>query len=128
MPTYPEWDRTALEIAWEHVTDINGLLHVGQEVDAEVTGGLLALLRERGRQCMMGVELDEHAVVACVQGGLDVVQADLNTVPPKYVQWTTGGVGTISSTRTPFKAMAVTTPWDAEKGYCVVRVFFGGAH
>lgn len=42
------------------------------------TGGLLALLRDRGHERMMGVELDEQAVVSCVQRGLDVVQADLN--------------------------------------------------
>lgn len=42
------------------------------------TGGLLSLLRERGHQRIMGVELNEQAVVACVGRGLDVVQADLN--------------------------------------------------
>lgn len=42
------------------------------------TGGLLSLLRERGHQRIMGVELDEQAVVTCVRRGLDVVQADLN--------------------------------------------------
>ncbi len=42
------------------------------------TGGLLSLLRQRGHQHIVGVELDEQAVVACVRRGLDVVQADLN--------------------------------------------------
>lgn len=41
-------------------------------------GGLLALLRSRGHQRLMGIELDEAAVVNCVRRGLDVVQADLN--------------------------------------------------
>jgi homoserine O-acetyltransferase len=41
-------------------------------------GGLLTLLRRRGHGRIMGVELDEHAVVACVRRGLDVIQADLN--------------------------------------------------
>jgi homoserine O-acetyltransferase len=41
-------------------------------------GGLLSLLRERGYGRIMGVELDEHAVVACVRRGLHVIQADLN--------------------------------------------------
>jgi homoserine O-acetyltransferase len=42
------------------------------------TGGLLSLLRQRGHQRIMGIELDQEAVVACVRRGLDVVQADLN--------------------------------------------------
>jgi len=42
------------------------------------TGGLLSLLRKRGHRRIMGIELDEHAVVACIRRGLDVVQADLN--------------------------------------------------
>ena len=41
-------------------------------------GGLLSLLRERGHTRLMGIELDEAAVVDCVRRGLDVVQADLN--------------------------------------------------
>jgi homoserine O-acetyltransferase/O-succinyltransferase len=42
------------------------------------TGGLLARLRERGHQQIMGIEWDERAILACVRRGLDVVQADLN--------------------------------------------------
>jgi homoserine O-acetyltransferase len=42
------------------------------------TGGLLSLLRDRGYQQIMGIELDQHAVVSCVRRGLDVIQADLN--------------------------------------------------
>jgi homoserine O-acetyltransferase len=41
-------------------------------------GGLLSLLRDRGHRRLMGIELDESAVVECVRRGLDVVQADLN--------------------------------------------------
>lgn len=42
------------------------------------TGGLLARLRHRGHQHLVGVEWDEKAIVACVRRGLDVIQADLN--------------------------------------------------
>ncbi len=41
-------------------------------------GRLLAQLRRRGHRRIMGIELDERAIVACVRRGLDVVQADLN--------------------------------------------------
>jgi len=41
-------------------------------------GALLALLRQRGNRRLAGVELDERSVLACVQRGLDVIQADLN--------------------------------------------------
>ncbi|MGA2035245.1 MAG: homoserine O-acetyltransferase, partial [Thermoguttaceae bacterium] len=42
------------------------------------TGGLLAQLRHRGHRRIMGIELDESAILACIRRGLDVVQADLN--------------------------------------------------
>ncbi len=42
------------------------------------TGGLLARLRERGHQHILGIEWDQQAIVACVRNGLDVIQADLN--------------------------------------------------
>ncbi|MCE5268116.1 MAG: homoserine O-acetyltransferase [Planctomycetaceae bacterium] len=42
------------------------------------TGGLLARLRDRGHQRLVGIEWDERAIVSCVDRGLDVVQADLN--------------------------------------------------
>ncbi|HTS16029.1 MAG TPA: homoserine O-acetyltransferase [Verrucomicrobiae bacterium] len=42
-------------------------------------GGLLQRLQQRGdHRRLVGVEIDEQAVVACVQRGLDVIQADLN--------------------------------------------------
>lgn len=41
-------------------------------------GGLLSYLRARGHTRLLGVELDEQAVVACVRRGLNVLQADLN--------------------------------------------------
>ena len=41
-------------------------------------GELLSQLAARGHQRIVGVELDEQAVIACVRRGLDVVQADLN--------------------------------------------------
>jgi len=42
------------------------------------TGGLLAQLRSRGHSRIVGIELDEQAIVTCADRGLDVVQADLN--------------------------------------------------
>lgn len=42
------------------------------------TGGLLSRLKQRGHERIVGVELDEQAVVTCVERGLDVLQADLN--------------------------------------------------
>ncbi|OHB78928.1 MAG: hypothetical protein A2V98_26285 [Planctomycetes bacterium RBG_16_64_12] len=42
------------------------------------SGGLLALLARRGHARIMGVELDEQAILACIRRGLDVVEADLN--------------------------------------------------
>lgn len=41
-------------------------------------GALLSLLRERGHRRLMGVELDEQAIVHCARQGLDVIRADLN--------------------------------------------------
>ncbi len=42
------------------------------------TGGLLERLRRNGGRRLMGIELDEQAILACVRRGLDVVHADLN--------------------------------------------------
>ncbi len=42
------------------------------------TGGLLARLAARGHRRLVGIELDEKAILACVRRGLDVVHADLN--------------------------------------------------
>jgi homoserine O-acetyltransferase len=41
------------------------------------SGELLSRLRERGHRRLVGVELDERAVLACVGRGLDVIQHDL---------------------------------------------------
>ncbi len=41
-------------------------------------GGLLAELCGRGHRRLMGVELDEWAILECIRRGLDVVHADLN--------------------------------------------------
>jgi homoserine O-acetyltransferase/O-succinyltransferase len=41
-------------------------------------GGLLARLRAAKTRRLVGVELDEKNIVACVTRGLDVIQADLN--------------------------------------------------
>jgi homoserine O-acetyltransferase len=42
------------------------------------TGGLLARLRQRGHERLMGMEIDEHAILTCVRRGLDVIHGDLN--------------------------------------------------
>ncbi len=41
-------------------------------------GGLLARLRQRGHERVLGLEIDEHYILCCVDRGIDVVQADLN--------------------------------------------------
>jgi len=41
-------------------------------------GGLLARLKRRGNPRLLGIELDERAVLAAVRRGLDVVQGDVN--------------------------------------------------
>jgi homoserine O-acetyltransferase len=47
-------------------------------------GGLLSHLKRRGNVRVMGLELDEQAVLAAVRRGLDVVQADVNRGLPKF--------------------------------------------
>lgn len=42
------------------------------------SGGLLARLRRNGHERLVGVELDEQAILDCVRQGLNVVQANLN--------------------------------------------------
>jgi homoserine O-acetyltransferase len=42
-------------------------------------GSLLAKLRSSGKRKLMGLELNEEDVLVCLQRGLDVVQADLNS-------------------------------------------------
>jgi len=41
-------------------------------------GQLLTMLRQRGHERLVGVELDEQAVIACVRRNADVIHADLN--------------------------------------------------
>jgi homoserine O-acetyltransferase len=48
------------------------------------TGGLLARLRDRGPCRVMGIELDEQAILACIRRGLNVIQADLNQGLPAF--------------------------------------------
>jgi len=42
------------------------------------SGGLLSRLKKRGQGVLLGVELDEQSIIACVRRGLNVIQADLN--------------------------------------------------
>ena len=41
-------------------------------------GRLLARLKQKGHRRLVGIEYDEHAVVACVRRDIDVIHADLN--------------------------------------------------
>jgi len=41
-------------------------------------GELLDLLRRRGHERVMGLEIDEDAILACARRGLDVIHGDLN--------------------------------------------------
>ena len=41
-------------------------------------GELLARLRQRGHERIMGIELNQDSIVTCISRGLDVVQGDLN--------------------------------------------------
>ena len=47
-------------------------------------GTLLSRLKRRGHSRLVGVELDERAMVACVHRGLDVINADLNQGLPQF--------------------------------------------
>jgi len=47
-------------------------------------GSLLARLRRSGHPRIVGVELDEQAILACARRGLDVVHADLNKGLPSF--------------------------------------------
>ena len=48
------------------------------------TGGLLVRLRERGHQRLLGVEIDEQAILACVRRAIDVVYANVNQGLPTF--------------------------------------------
>lgn len=48
------------------------------------TGGLLARLKHRGHPRIMGIEQDEHAILACIRRGLNVVHDDLNGGLPAF--------------------------------------------
>lgn len=48
------------------------------------TGGLLARLRDRGYRQLLGVEIDEQAILACVRRGIGVVHADINRGLPTF--------------------------------------------
>jgi len=47
-------------------------------------GELLDLLLRRGHERLMGVEIDEQKIIACVRRGLDVIQGDLNLGLPSF--------------------------------------------
>jgi len=66
-------DRLDYDLILELIPPRAGVLDLGCG-----TGGLLSLLKQRGHAPLFGAELDQDAVVACAQHGLDVVQIDLN--------------------------------------------------
>ncbi|KKN64607.1 hypothetical protein LCGC14_0489850 [marine sediment metagenome] len=41
------------------------------------TGAMLGSLQRRGHEQLVGVEIDEHAILECIRAGLDVIHADL---------------------------------------------------
>jgi homoserine O-acetyltransferase len=47
-------------------------------------GGLLSSLRQRGETRLLGLELDEQAILGCVQQGLQVVHGDLDQGLPAF--------------------------------------------
>ena len=47
-------------------------------------GGLLASLRQRGGTRLLGFELDEQAILSCVQQGLQVMHGDLDQGLPAF--------------------------------------------
>jgi homoserine O-acetyltransferase len=47
-------------------------------------GGLLASLAENGHPKLVGVELDESAILSCIRRGLDVIQADVEQGLPDF--------------------------------------------
>ncbi len=47
-------------------------------------GRLMCRLKLRGHTDVMGVELDESAILACVRNGQDVIHADLNSHLPQF--------------------------------------------
>ena len=49
-------------------------------------GELLSRLRARGHRTLVGVELDERALLACAARGLDVIQADLDQGVPPFAE------------------------------------------
>jgi homoserine O-acetyltransferase/O-succinyltransferase len=48
------------------------------------SGQLLARLRQRPHPRLVGIELDERKIIACVRRGLNVIQADLNLGMPFF--------------------------------------------
>lgn len=63
--------------------DYDRILDVIQSGDSVLdlgcgSGSLLAALRQRGHERLMGLEMDEQKVVSCVRRGFDVLHADLN--------------------------------------------------
>ncbi|MBM3278308.1 MAG: homoserine O-acetyltransferase [Candidatus Handelsmanbacteria bacterium] len=47
-------------------------------------GGLLSSLRQRGESRLLGLELDEQAILSCIQQGLQVVHGDLDQGLPAF--------------------------------------------
>jgi homoserine O-acetyltransferase len=77
VPRSPTSIFHAQRIDYEHIVEL--VPPNTSVLDLGCGGGeLLSLLKRRGNHPLLGVELEEQAVVACVRRGLDVLQADLN--------------------------------------------------
>ncbi len=72
-PAHPGRSRLDYDLILELSQPAHSILDLGCG-----NGELLGQLRQRGHDRLVGIELDEQAIIACVQGGLDVIQSDLN--------------------------------------------------
>jgi alpha-N-arabinofuranosidase len=73
MPTYPEWDRTALEIAWEHMDYLSMHYYVGNRQDDSASYLASAVLFER--------------FVDTLEGTLRYVKAKRRSKHDIYLSW-----------------------------------------
>jgi len=73
MPTYPEWDRTALEIAWEHMDYLSMHYYAGNREDDTASYLASAVLFER--------------FVDTLEGTLRYVKAKRRSTHDVYLSW-----------------------------------------
>ncbi|MFP4106737.1 MAG: homoserine O-acetyltransferase [Phycisphaerae bacterium] len=73
----------------QHRIDYDEIISLIPESDSVLDvgcaqGRLLTQLRKHGNRKLMGVEVNESSIVACVRRGMDVIQADLNDGLPMF--------------------------------------------